>query len=35
VQRKKLEADDVAAFAARYDLSLDEARAKIEAEAKP
>ena len=26
---------DVAAFAARYDLSLDEARAKIEAEAKP
>ncbi len=35
VQRKKLEADDVAAFAALYDLSLDEARAKIEAEAKP
>ena len=35
VRRTKWEADDLAAFAARHDLSLDEARAKIEAEAKP
>ena len=35
VYRKKWEADDVAAFAARHDHSLDEARARIEAEAKP
>ena len=35
VCRTKWEADDLAAFAARHDLSLDEARARIEAEAKP
>ena len=35
VRHAKWEADDLAAFAARHDLSLDETRVEIEAEAKP